>query len=397
MHLNYIIFLLLFLVLGCSAPKTKLPDLRESFAFTDSKPFGTSVAFDMLQNAYPEKQIEIGKKDFGENYGWFYDTTSIYMNFSSNYYVTERDAQAILDFVYKGNTAVISSANFDTAFMRKIYCTQSRNDTYKHLKYRANTSTRFNQGLSLSPEKFEYYYYPFANFFPELNGDYARIMGYNENERPNMFVFLWGHGKIIFHAEPRVFSNYFLLTKNNYLYMQELLQMLPESPQNIYWDNFYAKKNYVSNGDKGGSLSALMKYPPLARAFLICLGLLGLYILFNSKRRQRLIPVVKAPENTTIAFAEAIAELYLNNKDNKLIAEKIITYFNEHLRTKYFFTNNINDDTYADVLSRKSGVSIEVTDKLTSAIKKATQTQKISDEDLLILNGLIEKFLKNKS
>jgi hypothetical protein len=390
--------MLLVWISSCTPPKNKLPDLKETFAYNDNRPFGASVAYGMLQNAYPNEDIVFNKQEFGDNYGWFYDTASVYFNVSHHYYVNDRDAQALLDFVYKGNTAILSSADFDTVLFNKIYCKQTYNEGYNQARYWKETGTRFTKDLSLYNEKFNYYFTPFTNSFPSLNSDYARILGYNDENNTNMFVFLWGNGKFIFHAEPRAFSNYFLLTNNNHLYLQELLQTLPVNIQNIYWDNYYAKKNYAKrNNDSGGSLSTLMKYPPLANAFFICLALLAFYILFNSKRRQRMIPIVKPTDNTTVAFAEAIAGLYLSKKDNKVIAEKMITYFNEHIRTKYFFTSSLQDESFADVLSRKSGVPYDITNKLANEMRIANSNVKISDEQLLVLNSLIEKFLKNKA
>ncbi|MFN8247216.1 MAG: hypothetical protein U0T56_12660 [Ferruginibacter sp.] len=41
-----------------------------------------------------------------------------------------------------------------------------------------------------------------------------------------------------------------------------------------------------------------------------------------------------------MAFTETIARLYLQKKDNKNIADKMIMYFNEFIRTHYFLPVN---------------------------------------------------------
>ncbi len=397
---THIIFygLLLVFFYGCTEETNKKPDLRESFSYRDPRPFGTSVAYAITKNIFTPQKVDINKTPFADNYGWDYDTASLYINISRNYYVTERDAESLLDFVYKGNTAFISADNYDTLLLNKLYCKQNEADFYSKymLSEMRNTSSKLTDGLTIYDEKFSYFYFPFSNYFKEINGSYARIVGYNDAGKANFFVFLWGKGRVYFHNEPRTFSNYFLLTKNNYLYLQSILQMMPARPLNIYWDNYYSNKNYVANAENKSTLDTIMKYPPLAKAFFIAIGLLLLYIFFNSKRRQRIVPVIKPTQNTSIAFAEAIAGLYLNKKDNKIIAEKIITYFNEHVRSKYFVTINVNDPNYADTLSRKSGVAFEIVDELTATIKTINNSPTVSDEQLLHLNGLTEKFFKNK-
>jgi hypothetical protein len=397
---KYIVFvgMLFGMLQACTPKKSPLPDLKESFSYQDTRPFGASVAYSILQNAYPDNDIEISKTEFAQNYSLSYDTGAVYINISRNYFVTEKDADALLEFVYKGNTAFISAARFDTLLLNKIYCKKEDDYNYYAKPPYQNTSVSYTEDLSLYTDSFSFYYYPLDNYFSELNSSYARKVGVNEKGKTNMFAFLWGKGRIYFQCEPRAYSNYFLLTNNNYKYWKEVLQMLPANPSYVYWDNYYARKNFGSGGNKDGStLSEIMKYPQLKAAFFISLFLLLLFVLLGLKRKQRIVPVVKPTENTSIAFAEAIAGLYLSKKDNKVVAEKMITYFNEHVRTKYFLNIHINDSSYADILSRKTAVPIDITKQLTDTILSINASVKVSDEQLLLLNGLMEKFFKKGS
>jgi hypothetical protein len=397
--IQYTGFLCMLFMLGCNGSKSTLPDLRESFAYTDTRPFGTSVSYSMLKNAYPSTYVNIVKQDVSLQYSLDDDKDALYFNISRNYFATDYASDLLMKFVKAGNTAFVSSAYFDSAFFAKIYCTQKSVGYQKSFfDYLEKTSAAMTEGLTLYNDTFSYYYKPFENSFPELNIDYARFIGVNTKGDPNMFVFFYGKGKFIFHNEPRALSNYFLLNKNNYLYMQSILKMLPAEPSKIYWDNYYPKLNYVSTSANKGSLwDSIKNSPGLLAAFFIILGLFLFYLIFNSKRKQRIVPVKKQTENTSIAFAQAIAGLYLTKKENKDVVEKMITYFNEHIRTKYFFTTNINDKDYASALSRKSGVPYELTNELTNTILQSYARTKITDQELLNLNALIEKFLKHKN
>lgn len=183
--------------------------------------------------------------------------------------------------------------------------------------------------------------------------------------------------------------------------MKQIVQMLPENEdgqaQTIFWDNVYSKRNYPKskNNEDKSTLSEIFKHPPLKAAFWILLALLILFILFGIKRKQREIPVIKPMENNTIAFAEAMAGLYLSKKDNKVIADKIITYFNEQIRTKHFIHLQAHDNSYADILSRKTGAPFETTQQLAETIKLINKNTTVTDTQLLVLNGLLERFNKN--
>lgn len=397
----FILATALSLLVSCSRKTKGLPDLRETYGYNDTRPFGGKAAHDILQNAYPNKEIELVKKDFNENYQWNFDSSSLYFSISNFYYVNNEDAESLLDFVYKGNTAFIASDYIDTVLLNKIYCKQSTDfETMINGGAVRNTSVKYGESLQHYKDTTSYFYYPFNNYFSRINGTYARIVGYNDSDSANYIVFFWGRGRLFLHAEPHAFSNYFLLTRDNYRYMEALMQLMPANVENIYWDNVHNMQPYrtsTGNGSKGSSLNEIMKYPAFARAFWILLALLLLYIFFNSKRRQRIIPVTKPVINNSVEFAEAIAGLYLTKKDNKLIAEKMITYFNEHMRSKYFITMTPADQGYADMLSRKTGVSPEVTNKLTVAIQKVPGAATVTDGELLILNGLIEHFFKIKN
>ncbi len=400
--LSYILFFIVAIqLLGCGTGNNKMPDLKESFSFKDSRPFGTAITFNIFKNAYKNKNIEFIKKDFSENYQWDYDTSSLYVNISANYYVNEYDATRLLDFVYNGNTAFIAAENIDSILLNKMFCKQTNIDYYSYNDPEKWTKTgvKFNNYLNPNLDSFSYFYKPFTNAFTEINDNYSRVVSYTNIGGVHTFVFLWGKGRLYFISEPRVFSNYFVLTNNNYLYVQKTIQMLPTNPQNVYWDNFYLSKNYPDGGKAKdfSTLSTIMKYPALKYAFFIALLLLILFIFFNGKRKQRVVPVIPSTPNNSIAFAEAIAGLYLSKNNNRVIADKIITYFNEHIRTKYFINKANNEDSFADILSRKSGVPVELTNKIDTLIKVINKSTTVSNEQLLQLNNIIEQFLKHKT
>jgi predicted nucleic acid-binding protein len=109
------------------------------------------------------------------------------------------------------------------------------------------------------------------------------------------------------------------------------------------------------------------------------------------------ISEIKPNTNTTLTFTETVGRLYLQKKNNKSIAEKMITYFYEHIRNMYFLNASQVNNEFLNSLSRKSGVPVDVTQKLFSTIDAVNTNNNVKDIELSQLNELIQNFYKNKS
>lgn len=172
--------------------------------------------------------------------------------------------------------------------------------------------------------------------------------------------------------------------------------MISSEPGNIFWDDYYNKINYRETKRKSfSSLNAVLKHPALAMAFWIGLATLLAYIFFAGKRKQRIVPVINPVENTSIAFTEAVAGLYLSEKNNKNIAEKMISYFNEYIRTRYFLHMHPVTNDLLVSLSKKSGVELPQVVALYELVQQIPQAYEVTDSELLSLNEQIQNFYKN--
>jgi hypothetical protein len=249
-----------------------------------------------------------------------------------------------------------------------------------------------------------YYYYPFLNSLSDYDTAFARVLGVNEKNDPNYIILFSGKGRLYLHVAPRIFSNYFLLSGDNHKYLENVISYLRCDPKNIYWDEYYKntnpnrrKNNNGKDDDSFSSLSVIRQHPPLLWAFW--LGIIGLllFILFNAKRKQRIIDVVKPNVNTTVNFTETVGRLYLQKKNNYHIAEKMITYFYEHIRNKYFISTSSINDEFINSLAGKSGASVETTRRLFTLIERIRRGENVDDEALILLNNEIENFYKNQS
>jgi len=384
------------MLVSCGSDKTSLPSLRQTFSKDDIIPFGTKVAYNLIQQTYPQNQIQELETE-KEVADFSYDDTGFFcICIARNVFASKDEAGSILNYANAGNTYFISAENISSELLDTLGVSlngiDEYNDDWSSLK---NTYLSLSSPLVKDRSGYGYFFLPFLNSFTKYDPATTRVLGLNEEGHPDFIVIFYGKGKIFLHCAPGAFSNYFLLQHSNYKYLQNLLALMPATPQHLYWDDYYYKHN--SPPSSGSGLRVLFQYLAMKWAFWLSLILLLLYIIFGGKRKQRIVPVLSPMKNTTVAYTETVSRLYLQKKDNKNIGEKMITYFFEYIRNQFFLNTNHLNEEFIDTLSRKSGVPKETTAALFKTITDIQQQGVVSDQQLLSLNKQIENFYKNRN
>jgi len=414
LKISAFIFFFLFLsqlLISCKQGGRRLPSLNESYRKSDKQPFGSFVAYREFRHLFNDRYVETVTDPFDEEWNNIKDYSddkkySLYVLITKNLFLTYTEVNAFMDYVKAGNDLFISADYIDSRLLENINCNTERlgeiADETRGIMHETKVSMYF--GDNFNSPTYGYYYYPFLNALSGYDTSFARVLGVNEINTPNYVILFAGKGRIYLHVAPRIFGNYFLLTGDNYKYFENVISYLRSDPKNIYWDEYYKNTNSSrrknNNGrnseDNFSSLSVINQHAPLLWAFWLAITGLLLYIIFNVKRKQRVINIVKPNANTTLTFTETVGRLYLQKKNNSHIAEKMITYFYEHIRKKYFISTAIINDEFINSLSGKSGVSKEKTQQLFSLIERIQSDENVDDTELLLLNTEIENFYKNQ-
>lgn len=395
-------------IYSCRQNEKSIPSLNESYRRTDKLPFGSFIAYKRFQSEFPDYWINIAEKPFNKTWDDLRGDTSknysLYFLITKNLILSADEVNAMIEYVKAGNDLFISADYIDEKLLEAVYCTIDRkSETISEVNGKMKeTHVSMFYGNNFQAPKYSYYYFPFRNYFSSYDTTYTRVLGVNENNLPDYIVLFAGKGRLYLHVAPRIFSNYFLLTNNNYQYLEYVTAYLRFEPQYVYWDEYYKdfsstkNKNNLGNKDHFSTMEVITQNPPLLWAFCIGLSGLLLFVLFNVKRKEREIPVLPVNTNATIAFTETVGRLYLQRKDNRDIADKIITYFYEYLRKKYFINTSVINKEFINSLAGKSGISVAETNELFELIQTIEQQENISDEELLNLNSKIENFKNQK-
>jgi hypothetical protein len=117
-----------------------------------------------------------------------------------------------------------------------------------------------------------------------------------------------------------------------------------------------------------------------------------LFMAFEAKRRQRIIPVVRPLANSTLEFTQTVGRLYYQHRDHKNMAEKKIAWFLDHLRSQYFVRTADFDDELYNRMQAKTGIAREEIVGLFDLIRQVRSQATISEEQLLRLSQKTDKF-----
>jgi len=208
----------------------------------------------------------------------------------------------------------------------------------------------------------------------------------------NYIKYRHGKGTFFFHTFPEAFTNYFMLKDNNAAYVSAVVSYLnPNAP--ILIDGYYKE-------GKAG-IQSEMYYILNTKAFkwgyyLAIAGVL-IFIIFNGKRKQRVIPIIPAVKNQSIAFTRTVANMYYEKSANKAMAMHKITYFLNYIRATYHVSTATIDARFYEQLAARSEQNEEDIKQLFTLITTIENSAEVSKETLIELNNKIDTFKKTQA
>ena len=385
--------LLVLLFVGAIAVEFSKPkpiNWTRTFNEKHKIPFGTYILHNELSQLFPNSDIEDIKVSpyefFYDEYNW---QDSTYMIEGSYLYIDdfadidEISSQELLDFASYGNDIFIS-----TSFVPELIKDSLFLETKNEFDFAGKAQ------LTLANPKFKHDSITITkeignNYFSKLDSINTTVLGYQkfgDIERVNFVKIAHGYGYFYVHLQPNVFTNYNLLKGNNKKYTSAILSYLPD--KTIYFDS--KNKLYQELGDS--PLRFILSKPALKWAWYLALLSLLIFMIFNAKRKQRIVKVIKPLQNTTVDFTKTIGNLYYETKDHDTMIDKKITFFFEHIRRNYYIDTDVLDEKFVRTLALKTGHKKGFIQKLINVIAHLKAKQTCIEEDLLEINKLLEEF-----
>lgn len=352
----------------------------------DKIPFGTYILRQRITDVLPGTTVKTVKAAVYNNLTERPTGKSNYFIIGSVVTVDKLDYQQMVKYMEAGNHILIAAYQIkgilaDTLKL-KITSDFSFQNKRKYPINFVNSSLKreldyyFDKGIS-------------GQYFSELDTVKAIVLGQKQNNNANLIQYKYGKGSLIILPNPQLLTNYGLLREDGADYAAKVFSYLPKA-ETLLWDENFSRKS----GNDSSILRVLFKYEQLRWAYYIALFSLIVFVLYEIKRRQRIIPVLERPKNSSVEFVNVVGRVYYQQRNNRDIAEKKITYLLEYIRNKYRLKTIDLNQEFRDILINKSGATADIIDDILDQIKFIKAGQMVRDDQLIRLNKNIEEFYR---
>jgi len=380
-----VVLLAIFIVSSGDEPLDWTPEYNE----TGTKPLDLKIFFDELPALFGDQPV---RKVYNTFYEYkkegFLDTLQTgqnYISISDRFLMDKVSFNDLLTFAGDGNTVFISARSFpsyvkDTLKFKTAYdpipVTVKKNELgFYHTDAKLDYKSKLKENVTFIKD---------STTFKKL----GYMIDRKQKKQTNFIAVPFKKGLIYIHTHPEIFSNYQMLEADNTDYISTLISFLPEAP--VYFNRNIKQDPNLTNSP----LRYILSQPALKWAWYLGLAGIGLFMYFNGKRRQRVIPEIQPKTNTTTEFVKTMSNLYHETEEYNNIIQKEITYFLEHVRNTYHLRTEKLDDKFARKLALKSGNDPEEVKSLILMISKMRDVKFTTKTPLINLHKKIEAFYK---
>lgn len=349
----------------------------EDYKLDKDRPYGTWLITELLQHYSPKRDFKILNESLDYSLEKA-ETPSNYVFIGEEIYLEQIYTDSLMAYVAKGNNAFIFTDGLPWLIQESLMGSNNLGeseyfeegsdnptlndaeylDDYKAYQFDTLFTKILMEELNpLNPYRFIYRArfgifnrtWHYANE-KNLNLLQAEVLGefFGINSELdtlggiNFYRVDYGKGTIYFHTQPIQFTNIQLLDTNSVDYTNAVFSYLNGGP--IYWDEYNwifnrpTSKTWTYKPFKGQNsespLKLILSTPALKWGWYLLLFFVLLFIIFEGKRKQKIIPVLADKQNTTLSHIKSLTKLYYQNDEHYPIANKMFENFLWYLRSE---------------------------------------------------------------
>ena len=369
---------LLLAIVESSAPQKQSKGF--SLLPTDKGPWGLYILNERIGDFFSEvKQEYVTLSELEESRESTKNRLTLII--SKKFSPSESDINVAKFRMIKGEKIVVAAASFSEEFTERFGCPSRRvfpgNPFEKQEeKYKFSMRNKVYENR-IAPGFFDMAFSPTdsleENFEPFLFGDSlghkTAILGIRQT---------FGDGELVLLTCPAVFTNKALLEGESAAFVADFLNEFEEK-RTLVWDGYFQ----TGRKESRTPLRFILQNEPLRRAWFLTLILLGIFVVFGVKRRQRSVPVVAPPANDSLDFVQTVGQLFYNHADHRGIALKRWDVFLEKSVSRWGIDSSVEEERLIGLLAGKFGESPENIRDLFFKLTFIRKQKQITSDQLL--------------
>ncbi|MBS1547436.1 MAG: hypothetical protein JST38_18650 [Bacteroidetes bacterium] len=387
---------LLIVVLDAITPKP--PDWRRSFTAFSNDPYGCGLVRERLGDLFPQGITTVREPIYGvaqQRLGPDSTAPRVNLVFIEPWFnLDELDLEHLLKLVEAGDNAFIAADNFQGLLMDTLHLQQA----YRYEPLDSLSAQGMKEILLGDTAVLHYTVEPLRkagdfrfgrgdmrNYFSKYSKDSAQVLAETWRNDPVLLRVPIGKGTLYLCSTPLAFTNYYLLKDDARGFMEQSFGLLPDRP--VLWDEYYK----AGRAGSSSPLRYILAQPALRWAYWTIIALLFLTVLVYARRRQRAIPVVEPPRNTSRDFADTIGRLYYFRGDHADLARKLSAQFKDEVRRKLRLHYTGWKEHTVEEIAQRTGISTAELEHAIRLMDYYNSAEQVSEEQLLTLNKTLDR------
>jgi hypothetical protein len=372
-------------------------DWSHTYSIEKIGPFGSYGLFKLLPGYFKNSKIIISRKTIFEMEKEYADSTYNYIIIGDEFNPSAEDIVALKEILNKGNDVFIAASYFSNEAEDSLgFYTGAKffkdlninsDSLYKKASDTINLSFVAPYSDKQNTYKFEnnhlFVVFDSLNKYPENS-----VLAATSKGEPVVIYKRIGKGRLFLSTFPLAYTNYYFTQESGKSFIEKSFNFL-QPDRTILWDIYYHGEVVVSTNP----LRFVLRNNALRYSLYLSMIAALLFIMFEGKRKQRIIPIIEPVANNSLEFIKTVSNLYFAKGNHKNIADKKIVYFFDYIKNHYYLKTS--DPDFKNRLIAKSGIDEARVNHLLKYIDTVKYKSSLSGDDLIKLNKLIEDFLKN--
>lgn len=390
---KYIIFLVAVFAIYVITELAKPTPINwtATYHFNHKIPFGTYATHDLMKDMFDGNAAEHSNRTIYElikEEG----TNSNLLVMADRIALDQNDLDALLSYVDEGHSVLLNARGFDGPIMDSLGFGFRVKDpllTYDFEAIQENLAGEATESITFTPGEGISKTYQFSNVattssINRYKSDNFNVLATDESDNPVLLEYKGLKGRLFISTMPLAMTNYFVLNEGTSEFAASLLSLFPED-EPLMHNEYY----HLGRMESQTPLRVVLANRSLRWAMFILLFTLVIFLIFESKRRQRIIPLITPLKNLSVEFVETLGRLYYRQSDHKKLAQKRVAYWKDFIRRNFNQRTDQVNESFAKELANKSGQDLKSVNILLDLIKQVETGKDINQSELM----RIEKYL----